>query len=104
MGDRAITNLEITGVSSNVVYRSDDNSRTSFAPTVMAEGPKYAYIGTWCMPSRATLLTGHHQHRVESVRMVGKYPGSEYNPDECPFWPGVFRKHGDQTAHIGKWH
>ena len=32
---------------------------------------EYAYIGTWCMPSRATLLTGHHQFGVESMRMVG---------------------------------
>lgn len=65
---------------------------------------KYAYIGTWCMPSRATLLTGHHQHGVESMRMVGPYPGSEYDPEKCPFWPSVFRKNGYQTAHIGKWH
>ena len=28
---------------------------------------KYAYIGTWCMPSRATLLTGHYQHEIESM-------------------------------------
>ncbi len=26
---------------------------------------EYAYIGTWCMPSRATLLTGHHQFEAE---------------------------------------
>ena len=48
---------------------------------------KYAYIGTWCMPSRATLLTGHHQHGVKSMRMEGKYPGSKYDPEQCPFWP-----------------
>jgi len=65
---------------------------------------RYAYIGTWCMPSRATLLTGHHQHGVKSMRMVGKYPGSEYDPEQCPFWPKVFRKNGYQTAQIGKWH
>jgi arylsulfatase A-like enzyme len=65
---------------------------------------KYAYIGTWCMPSRATLLTGHYQHGVQSMRMDGQYPGSTYDPDQCPFWPSVFRKHGYQTAHIGKWH
>ena len=65
---------------------------------------EYAYIGTWCMPSRATLLTGHHQFGVESMRMEGPYPGSVYDPEKCPFWPSVFRKHGYTTAHIGKWH
>lgn len=64
----------------------------------------HAYIGSWCMPSRATLLTGHHQHGIESMRMAGKYPGSEYDSEQCPFWPSVFRKHGYTTAHIGKWH
>ena len=37
----------------------------------------HAYIGTWCMASRATMLTGHHPYGVESMRMVGEYPGSE---------------------------
>ena len=64
----------------------------------------HAYIGSWCMPSRATLLTGHHQHGVESMRMEGKYPGSLYDPEQCPFWPSVFRQAGYTTAHIGKWH
>ena len=63
-----------------------------------------AYIGSWCMPSRATMLTGHHQHGVESMRMEGKYPGSTYDPKQCPFWPAVFRQHGYVTAQIGKWH
>ncbi len=65
---------------------------------------KYAYIGTWCMPSRATLLTGHHQYGVKSMRMVGTYPGSTYDPEQSPFWPKVFRENGYQTAQIGKWH
>jgi arylsulfatase A-like enzyme len=65
---------------------------------------RYAYIGTWCMPSRATLLTGHYQHGIESMRMVGDYPGSDYDPERCPFWPKVFRENGYQTAQIGKWH
>jgi arylsulfatase A-like enzyme len=64
----------------------------------------HAYIGAWCMPSRATMLTGHHQHGIESMRMEGQYPGSAYDPDKCPFWPKVFREHGYTTAHIGKWH
>ena len=56
------------------------------------------------MPSRASLLTGHLQHGVYSMRMEGKYPGSEYDPEQCPFWPSVFRANGYQTAQIGKWH
>lgn len=64
----------------------------------------HAYVGTWCMPSRATMLTGHHQFGVQSMRMEGQYPGSVYDPKQCPFWPSVFRKHGFTTAQIGKWH
>ncbi|VAX41346.1 Arylsulfatase [hydrothermal vent metagenome] len=63
-----------------------------------------AYIGTWCMPSRATLLTGFHQHGVKTMRMKGTYPNSEYDPKQCKFWPAEFRKKGYTTAHIGKWH
>ena len=65
---------------------------------------EYAYIGTWCMPSRATMLTGLHQHGVESMRMVGEYPGSAYDPEKCRFWPKVFRENGYTTCQIGKWH
>lgn len=64
----------------------------------------HAYIGTWCMPSRATLLTGHHPYGVESMRSEGTYPGSTYDPKKCPFWPKVFRENGYVTAQIGKWH
>ncbi len=64
----------------------------------------HAYIGTWCMPSRAALLTGRHPYGVESMRMEGKYPGSTYDPKQVPFWPSVFRKQGYTTAQIGKWH
>ena len=63
-----------------------------------------AYIGSWCMASRATLLTGHFQHSIESMRMKGQYPGCVYDADKCPFWPSVFRQKGYHTAQIGKWH
>jgi arylsulfatase A-like enzyme len=63
-----------------------------------------AYNGAWCMPSRATMLTGHQQFGVESMRMEGTYPGSTYDPQKCPFWPKVFRSNGYFTAQIGKWH
>ena len=64
----------------------------------------HAFIGTWCMPSRATLLTGHHPFGVRSMRMAGQSPGSTYDPAECPFWPKVFRSEGYTTAQVGKWH
>lgn len=60
----------------------------------------HAFIGTWCMPSRATLLTGHHQFGVESMRMVGDYPGSDYDPEKCPFWPArIHHRPNRQVAH-----
>lgn len=63
-----------------------------------------SYLGAWCMPSRASLLTGRLQHAIQSMRMEGEYPGSTYDPQQCPFMPSVLRKHGYQTAQIGKWH
>jgi arylsulfatase A-like enzyme len=63
-----------------------------------------AYLGSWCMPSRASLLTGLHPHAIESMRMEGPYPASTYDPELCPFWPAAFRRAGYQTAQIGKWH
>ena len=64
----------------------------------------HAYIGTWCMPSRASMLTGLQQYGVKSMRMEGQYPGSAYDPEQCKFWPSVFRANGYCTAQIGKWH
>lgn len=64
----------------------------------------HAYIGTWCMPSRATILTGHLPHAIESLRMKLPYPKAVYDPDQAPFWPSIFRQHGYVTAQIGKWH
>lgn len=63
-----------------------------------------SYLGAWCMPSRATLLTGRLQHGVRSMSMAGSYPGSTYDPEQCPFVPAQMRAQGYQTAQIGKWH
>jgi len=64
----------------------------------------HAYIGTWCMPSRATMLTGLQQYGIKTMRMEGEYPGSVYDPDQCKFWPSTFRANGYDTAQVGKWH
>ncbi|MEM9645360.1 MAG: sulfatase-like hydrolase/transferase [Planctomycetota bacterium] len=64
----------------------------------------HAYVGTWCMPSRASMLTGLQQYGVQTMRMEGQYPGSTYDPDRCRFWPSTFRANGYSTAQIGKWH
>ena len=63
-----------------------------------------AYLGAWCMPSRASILTGRHPHGIESMRMAAPYPASAYDAKQCPFWPAEMRRQGYQTAQIGKWH
>ena len=63
-----------------------------------------AYLGAWCMPSRASILTSRLQHGIESMKMEGTYPRSTYNPMLSPFVPAEFRKQGYHTAQIGKWH
>lgn len=85
---------------------SYDWVETPHIDALAAKGVRFhhATIGTWCMPSRAMLLTGHHSYGIESMRMEGDYPGSEYDPEQCRFWPSAFREAGYQTAQIGKWH
>jgi len=81
-------------------------ARTPNIDRLAREGIRFthAYIGTWCMPSRATMLTGLHQYGVQTMRMQGVYPGCTYDPAKCKFWPSVFRQRGYYTAQIGKWH
>ena len=81
-------------------------ARTPNIDALAASGMRFraAYLGGWCMPSRASLLTGLHPHSIQSMRMEGEYPGSVYDPQICRFWPAEFRKQGYQTAQIGKWH
>lgn len=80
--------------------------RTPNIDALAASGVRFhrAYLGSWCMPSRATMLTGRLPHGIESMRMEGTYPGSTYDPAQTPFWPSEMRRQGYQTAQIGKWH
>ncbi len=81
-------------------------ANTPHLDRLAARGVRFAaaYLGAWCMPSRASILTGLPPHSIQSMRMEGRYPGSTYDPEQCRFWPAVFRRHGYQTAQIGKWH
>ena len=80
--------------------------KTPHIDALAASGVRFtgAYCGSWCMPSRATFLTGRLPHGIESMRMENPYPASTYDPAQCPFWPAVFRRHGYHTGQIGKWH
>ncbi|MEM9160315.1 MAG: sulfatase-like hydrolase/transferase [Verrucomicrobiota bacterium] len=101
------------------IYTDDQSDRTvscyeRSAPWVKtpnidrlaAQGVRFrnAYNGTWCMPARATFLTGKLQYGIESMRMEGPYPGSEYDAEKSPFWMRSFKEAGYTTAQIGKWH
>jgi len=81
-------------------------ARTPHLDRLAASGIRFqaGYLGAWCMPSRATLLTGLHPHAIETMRMTGANPRSTYDPAVCRFWPAVFRRQGYETAQIGKWH
>jgi arylsulfatase A-like enzyme len=81
-------------------------ARTPNIDRFAASGIRFqaAYMGAWCMPSRATLLTGLHPHAIETMRLTGPNPQGTYDPNVCRFWPSVFRQHGYHTAQIGKWH
>src|SRR5262245_48567031 len=67
-----------------------------------AEGVRfeYAYVGSWCAPSRAMLLTGLQPHAINGYRPERK----ALDPEVCRFWPAKLRASGYQTAFIGKWH
>ena len=85
---------------------SPDWVKTPNIDALAASGVRFhrSYLGAWCMPSRASLLTGLLQPAVQTMRMEGTYPASTYDPAKCRFWPAELRKHGYHTAHIGKWH
>ncbi|MBT3194557.1 MAG: sulfatase-like hydrolase/transferase [Verrucomicrobia bacterium] len=80
-------------------------ARTPHIDKLAGSGMRFTtcYTGTWCQPSRASALSGLLQHGVETLKIT-KYPMASYDPDQLRFFPSVFRKHGYQTACIGKWH
>ena len=81
--------------------------KTPHLDRLAARGVRFerSYLGAWCMPARASLLTGRLQHGVMGMTMIpGKLLASRYDPALCPFVPAQFRQQGYHTAQIGKWH
>lgn len=80
------------------------------------EGVRFttAYGGSWCSPSRASVLTGLLPHGIEGVDIVSNQQqadgkswaveGSAIDRDTAQMWPQVLRNAGYNTAMVGKWH
>jgi len=81
-----------------------------------AEGVRFsaAYGASWCVPSRASVLTGLLSHGIPGVDLDGDAEekserswatlGNAYDPEVTPMWPKNLRESGYHTAMIGKWH
>ncbi len=80
--------------------------RTPHIDRLAAEGIRFApaWIGTNCIPSRASLLTGLHSTGIQSLRPSADPSLPDFDEQGPVFWPRIFREHGYHTAHIGKWH
>jgi arylsulfatase A-like enzyme len=76
--------------------------RTPNIDQLAADGVRFehAFAGSWCVPSRATMLTGLQPHGVPGFRPAKR----EFDPAACRFWPEKLRRTGYTTAFIGKWH
>lgn len=64
---------------------------------------EHAFVGTWCQPARAKIMTGKLLHGIQGLQ-VEDYPISTHDPELFRMWPESFRKNGYYTAVIGKWH
>lgn len=60
-----------------------------------AEGVRFeqAYAGTWCLPSRAMMLSGLQPHAINGLR-VERNPVGRYDPNVCRFWPDELKRTG----------
>lgn len=80
--------------------------RTPQIDRLAEEGVRFthAYGAAWCIPSRASLLTGLLPHGIEGFTVPEGFRPGNIDPDVCRFWPRELRKAGYETAVVGKWH
>lgn len=58
-----------------------------------------------CVPSRASIMTGHNIFASSAEPTGGSYYGRSFDiPDALPTFPEILRENGYQTHCIGKWH
>lgn len=90
--------------------------KTPHIDRLAAEGVRFTtvYGASWCVPSRASVLTGLLSHGIPGVDLAGDSKtkskrswatlGNAYDPEVTPMWPKNLRESGYHTAMIGKWH
>ena len=72
-------------------------------PTVSASRGAYPRARGACPRERPCSRVGSRT-ASSRWRSAEPYPASTYDPEQCPFWPKIFRQNGYVTAQIGKWH
>lgn len=84
---------------------AEDFAHTPHIDKLAAEGIRFsdAYVGPWCAPARAMMMTGKMLHAINGLDF-NQYPTIRYNSQQFRMWPSVFRNNGYTTAIIGKWH
>lgn len=88
-----------------------DWAKTPNIDRIARDGVRFthAYIGSYCVPSRVSMLTGNLQHAVSGDVIVNRpkdLRGRKLRDAQraANFWPRRLRDKGYHTGMIGKWH
>ncbi|MCF3650618.1 sulfatase-like hydrolase/transferase [Synoicihabitans lomoniglobus] len=89
-------------------------AQTPHIDRLAKEGVRFsnAYGASWCVPSRAVVLTGQQPHAIQGLDlnrdMSSRRPWATleagWNAESTNMWPRELREAGYETAMIGKWH
>lgn len=88
--------------------------KTPHIDRLAKEGTRFAmaYGASWCVPSRAVVLTGQQPHAIKGVDLNRDQQtprpwatlAEGWDPEVANMWPRELRESGYETAMIGKWH